>query len=314
MDKIQLPNVTLICADGVNHKRAINVLEHCKSLCDFGDVKLLTHFDTDYIHAVKIMPLNSLVAYSIFCLTKLHEYIDTPMLLCVQRDGWILNPQSWNNDWLNYDYIAPLFVQHDDVGSGGFSLRSKRLMQATAKRIGKWDGTQAEADRLQVEKARCYEDGVISLNMDRNEFKFAPHEEAGKFAQGGNKNLAYFNPFPFGFHGDKQNINHETGEVSPVCIHGGEDCDCRTEHQKKLMEIEGKNIAREIGKDENGRRFPFDENNSLNIEVIKISKPMCWYRDKIGETFVVDRHEDRKHYRWKQSTVNMFEIEDTKII
>ena len=223
--------------DGVNAQRAINVLEKCKAVADFGAVKLLTHFPVEYEHKVEIMPLKSLVAYSIWCLTEMYRHFDTDMVMIVQRDGWIINPQSWNPDWLQYDYIAPLFVQHDDVGSGGFSMRSKRIMEAAAKRYRPWDGTDEDAHTLQ-KKVGSYEDGVLSLQMKYDGFKYAPLDEGAKFAAGGNRNVAYYHPYPFGFHGDKQNINHETGFVSPVCVHGGEDCGCRMDHLNVLMSVE----------------------------------------------------------------------------
>ena len=209
--KLQLPSVTLLIVDSVNAKGAINVLEHCKSLCDFGAVKLLTDIEIDYEHKVTIPKLNSLVAYSIFMLTKCKDYFDTDHVLIVQRDGFILNPESWNPAWLEYDYIAPLFVQVDKVGSGGFSLRSKKCMQEMAKITPEWDWSQGEADRIQ-NIMNYYEDGVISYSgLD---FKFAPLEEAAKFAAGGNPNLKYYIEKPFGFHRTTQYIDFNTGQVS----------------------------------------------------------------------------------------------------
>lgn len=242
MTKLQLPNVTCMCIDGVNARRAVNVLEHCKKLCDFGAVKLLTHHNIDYPHKVEIVPLNTLIAYSIFCLTEMHKHVDTSHVLIVQRDGWILNTQTWNNDWLNYDYIAPLFVQHDDVGSGGFSMRSKKMMEAasiwTAKKSGRvWDGTDADAHKIQ-DRVGSYEDGVLSLSMKYLNFNIAPMEEAAKFGQGGNRNPQYYYSHPFGYHGVRQEINFETGFVHPVCVHQGEDCGCRPEIVNALMEME----------------------------------------------------------------------------
>lgn len=238
MSKLQLPNITLIIADGLNARRASNVIELCKTKADFGAIKLLTHLEVDSPHRVEIMPLKSLVAYSIFCLTELYKHFDTTHCMIVQRDGWILNPQSWNNEWLNYDYIGPLFVQHDDVGSGGFSMRSKRIMEASARRIGAWDGSEAHAQFLQTHKARSYEDGVLAMTMRGEGWIYAPPEEAAKFAAGGNKGRKYFDPFPFGFHGDRHEINHETGEVFPLCEHNGEDCQCRMNNCNKLLEME----------------------------------------------------------------------------
>lgn len=210
--KLQLPTVSLICVDCVDVNRAIKILEHCKSKVDFGAVRLLTSIPTDYEHAVKITPLNSLIAYSIFILTKVHEYIKTDHVLIVQRDGWILNPESFNPSWLEFDYIGPLFVQYDKVGSGGFSLRSKKLMVAISKTLPSWENAQQDINRYQ-DKLGYYEDGVISFSGVLSKFKFPSLEQAADFAHGGNRNPKYFREKPFGFHRTFAEINFKTGVI-----------------------------------------------------------------------------------------------------
>lgn len=225
MNKLQLPTVTLLITDCINVKRAERVIEICKQHCDFGAIKLLTSLPTDSEYRVEIMPLNTLVMYSIFMLTECHKYIDTPHVLIVQRDGFILNPQSFKQEWLKYDYIAPLFVQYDKMGSGGFSLRSKKLMKAVSESVAKWDGTQENADEIQS-AVGCYEDGVICLSGTFRTFKFAPFEEACMFAVGGNRNPKYYREKPFGFHGAWHDIDIETGFVNPICEHTDGHCLC----------------------------------------------------------------------------------------
>lgn len=234
--KLQLPSVTLLIIDCVNTKRAVNVVERCKSLCDFGAVKFLTSLPTDYEHAIQIMPLNSLIAYSVFMITESYKYIDTSNVLVVQRDGWILNTSAWKEEWLRYDYIAPLFVQYDKMGSGGFSLRSKRIMDHVASLYPKWDGSQQSAEEIQ-EGMGYYEDGVISLTGLESKFKFASLNEAAIFGQGGNRNPKYYRGHPFGFHGAWQNVNHETGFVSPLCEHEDLVCDCTYAHKTFLKSM-----------------------------------------------------------------------------
>jgi hypothetical protein len=214
MSKLQLPTVGLFCIDCLNSDRAIKVLEHCKSLCDFGDVKFLTSIPNEYPHSVKIMPLNSLVAYSIFMLTRFHEYIDSNIshVQIVQRDGWILNPQSWDESFLQNDYTAPLFMQMDRVGSGGCSLRSKRIMEAVSKTIPEWDGTQKNADEIQ-RTIPFYEDGMLSLTEFSKNFKIATLEQGANYGQGGNRNKKYFRERPFSFHRTFQDIDFATGKV-----------------------------------------------------------------------------------------------------
>lgn len=212
MSKLQLPTVTLVAIDCLNANKAIKVLEHCKSLCDFGDVKLLTSIPIEYQHRVKILPLNSLIAYSIFMLTRFNQYINTEHCLIVQCDGWILNPESFDPTWLENDYTAPLYMQYDYCGSGGFSLRSKKIMDYAAEITPKWDGTQKDAERIQSLQ-NYYEDGVISLSGKFSQFKIATLEQAADFGQAGNRNPQYFRERPFGYHRTWQTIDFKTGIV-----------------------------------------------------------------------------------------------------
>lgn len=210
-NKLQLPSVALICVDCINPERAVKVLDHCKSMCDFGAVKLLTNSQLEYEHKIEIPALNSLVAYSIFMLTKAHDYIETDHLLIVQRDGWILNPQSFDPEWLELDYIAPLFMQYDRCGSGGFSLRSKKIMHGIAKNLS-WDYSEEQANSLQSILG-YYEDGILSLSEFSKNYKIASLEQAANFSQGGNRNPEYFREYPFGFHRTWQEIDFKTGRV-----------------------------------------------------------------------------------------------------
>lgn len=210
--KLQLPSVTLVAIDCINATKSMKVLDHCKKMCDFGDVKLLTNIPISYQHRVKIMPLNSLISYSIFMLTRFNEYITTPHCLIVQCDGWILNPESFDPIWLENDYTAPLYMQYDYCGSGGFSLRSKRIMDYAAEIMPKWDGTQQDADLIQSQLG-YYEDGIISLSGKFSDFKIATLEQAADFANGGNRNPKYFRERPFGFHRTFSKIDFKTGLV-----------------------------------------------------------------------------------------------------
>lgn len=209
---IKLPQITLLIADDVNPELAREVLNICQRGIEFGAVKLLTSHEVE--GAIKIPPLTSLIDYSVFMLTKAHEYVDTEFCLVVQRDGFILNPESWKDEWLQLDYVAPIFMQYDHVGSGGFSLRSKRMMKQIAALWPTWDGTPEHAIRIQS-TMNYYEDGVISFKYGKPKhgFKIASLEQAADFGQGGNRNPNYFREKPFGFHRTWQKIDFKTGHV-----------------------------------------------------------------------------------------------------
>lgn len=227
---LKLPSVTLFCADCVNAERAVAAIEKCKAVCEFGAVKFLTSLPTTCEHRISIPHLPSLVDYSIFMLVRAPQYVDTKHVLVIQHDGYIINPGSWEDGWLNYDYIGPQFIQdhvenHHKVGSGGFSLRSKALMEFARQRAPAWDGSP-QSTALAQTQVGLYEDGFICHRLYRDimqaGMRIAPLAEARKFAQGGWPQLAspkrndrtHYVERPFGFHGLWTNID-ETGFVSP---------------------------------------------------------------------------------------------------
>ena len=64
-----------------------------------------------------------------------NRHIATSHVLCVQWDGYVLDPARWEPAFLEYDYIGALWPHFGDamrVGNGGFSLRSRRLLEACA--------------------------------------------------------------------------------------------------------------------------------------------------------------------------------------
>lgn len=216
--KPNLNTTTLLIVDCLNVNRAIKVVERCKTLCDFADIKLLTNLPTDYPHKIEIPEIKTLIQYSVFMLKKAHQYVDTKHMLVVQRDGWILNPQAWNPAWTEYDYIGALFNQFDIMGVGGFSFRSKKLMEAVSKKYPHWDGTNDHAHQLQKNMS-MYEDGEIAITyrtqLELEGFKFADLKTASLFSGGGNQNNSYYVQKPFGFHGWYRPIDQIKGIISP---------------------------------------------------------------------------------------------------
>jgi Protein of unknown function (DUF5672) len=72
-------------------------------------------------------------AYSHFMLRGLLPHVHGTHVLVVQWDGYVLDAAQWDPRFLDHDYIgAPLRGQPPAraVGNGGFSLRSRRLLQA----------------------------------------------------------------------------------------------------------------------------------------------------------------------------------------
>lgn len=135
--RLELPSVTLCSVACVNVDATITALSRSLDLVHFGRCILLTDKRPDTIDpriSVKfIEPIRSARDYSIFVLKELVDHIDTDHVLLCQWDGFVTDPAAWDEDFLRCDYIGAIWPQFADgrvVGNGGFSLRSRRLLQA----------------------------------------------------------------------------------------------------------------------------------------------------------------------------------------
>lgn len=135
--RLALPQVTVCAATSVNVAATIRALEACLAQADFAACKLFTDVQVDLDHpgicVVPIERLDASAAYSDFLLSRMVDHIDSSHCLVVQWDGHIIDASQWRPAFLEFDYIGaswPQFDDGNDVGNGGFSLRSRRLMEA----------------------------------------------------------------------------------------------------------------------------------------------------------------------------------------
>ena len=134
--KLDLRNVTVCAADSVTVALAARALRHSMALCDFGDAIFFTDAPiAGDFRTVKIDRLASRADYSRFVFKDLANFIATPFALVLQWDGYVLDPSAWRPSFLQFDYIGAKWPWHHDamsVGNGGFSLRSRKLLESTA--------------------------------------------------------------------------------------------------------------------------------------------------------------------------------------
>lgn len=135
--RLSLPDVTICAVSSVNVGATIRALEHSLALIECARALLFTDVDVPDlppgIERIGIAPLRSSAAYSQFVLHRLADWIETSHCLIIQWDGFVLAPDAWDPAFLTCDYIGapwPQFGDGHDVGNGGFSLRSHRLMLA----------------------------------------------------------------------------------------------------------------------------------------------------------------------------------------
>jgi hypothetical protein len=101
---------------------------------------------------------------------------------------------NWDMDFLNYDYIGAPWGNCDEsvaVGNGGFSLRSRKLMEVLVHLKLKCDPTLPDADAEDVVICKYHRQDILTKGC-----KFAPFALAQKFSTE-NSELTD----TFGFHG-----------------------------------------------------------------------------------------------------------------
>ena len=136
---LELAGISLCCVDTRNHALAIRALTRSRAGIRFARSLLLTAGLPPTlevpagIEVVAISDLRSRDEYSQFVLKSLPAYIDTDHVLLVQWDGYVVNPAAWDPAFLHCDYIGAKWFWAEEgkrIGNGGFSLRSRRLLEA----------------------------------------------------------------------------------------------------------------------------------------------------------------------------------------
>ena len=136
MPRLALPAVTLCAATSVNVPATVRALQYCLDQAHFADCLLLTDATGSRhdprIRTIAIRQLTSGRAYSEFILRDLADFISSAYCLVVQWDGFVLDAAHWADRFLEFDYIGAPWPQFEywNVGNGGFSLRSRRLLEA----------------------------------------------------------------------------------------------------------------------------------------------------------------------------------------
>lgn len=182
--ELELPDVTLFGIDSHDPEGIKRAAEISTRSVKFGAEVIITD---------KLFEGRE--GYSKFCIESMAAYVNTSHVLIIHTDGYIQNPGAWKDEWLQYDYIGATWWYKDgkNNGNGGFSLRSKKLLDILAT--------------LDLEEYHP-EDHVICRNLRKwleatHGIKFAPDEVCNQFSI-----EAYNVPAPdnvysgqFGFHG-----------------------------------------------------------------------------------------------------------------
>jgi len=134
--------------------------------------------------------------YSTFVMHSLYAFIDTDFCLIVQDDGWVLNGANWKPEYYDYDYIGGIthgavvgnelklgYTWVDDpvrtlVLNGGFSLRSKRFLEAP----NKFGLVHTPANEIHLWNEDVQLTAIKRRLLESRGIKFAPDEVCQEFS------------------------------------------------------------------------------------------------------------------------------------
>lgn len=193
---LDLSNVTLIAMTSLDYNGHVRALEYSKRGINWGAVKLITS-----------VPMNTLDEYSKAMVYHLRDFVDTEYCVTIQNDGFIVNPESWDNDWFNYDYIGapwplpvdPFSYRTPDgeiirVGNGAVSFRSRKILDLPYELETAW----------RPYWGNCNEDGFLTCHnrrlLQHYGVKFAPLSVAKHFSREHEIPENQDVEKPFGFH------------------------------------------------------------------------------------------------------------------
>jgi hypothetical protein len=146
--RLDLKNITAVCLQGRGSDwgEYRNMMRYVKKSLtymvkhfNFHEIIFISCEDPQIkgVRFVHTEPL-SYFDYNKWCLHSLSDYVNTDFGLLFQDDGFPLNPEMWRDEFMEYDYVgAPIKLpanipyKEELIGGGGFTLRSKKLMEFT---------------------------------------------------------------------------------------------------------------------------------------------------------------------------------------
>lgn len=140
---------------------------------------------------IDVSEIRSTADYNRIIFFELPKYLETEYAIFIQYDGYVLSGAHFSEFFLNYDYIGAPWPHHQDfnVGNGGFSMRSAKLINAVQNLILPDDLNSAE-DVVICRYLRARLEDKLAL-------KFASKSVAEKFSF----EMTQVSHQTFGFHG-----------------------------------------------------------------------------------------------------------------
>jgi hypothetical protein len=220
---LKIHEVTLLLLSDVDVEDSVYAInKSCESI-EWGEAKFLTSKCKpdglcDQVIYEKTYPIQNINDFNFYCIYNLGAHIKTSHALLIHPDGYVIRPWLWDDSWLTYDYIGAPWRDDSNayldpwgkshrVGNGGFSLRSKKLLDLPKYVNIPWEVNIGNFYK-HMNAGLYNEDGNICVHnrhiYESEGCKFAPVEIASKFSR--EETLPDSEEETFGFHYHFQEI------------------------------------------------------------------------------------------------------------
>ena len=128
-----MDDVTLVTIETMYHGLAKRAMEETLSRVPFKHAMIFS--DQDFLPGAKHVKIEhgNMLSYCNLLLKGMLEHVETPYVIFQQWDAMVHDGSRWRDYFLLNDYIGavwPWRPHGQNVGNGGFSLRSRRLLEA----------------------------------------------------------------------------------------------------------------------------------------------------------------------------------------
>lgn len=206
-------DITVVAVSGIDPTSAVRALELSIDRIHFKQALLISHTSPDTLDEritfrqclpteLQNRDRKNTTDYSRFIAYELAKYIETEYALIVHNNAHVLRPEKWDDEFYNYDYIGAPWKPGKHftdaginirVGNGGFSFRSKRLLNIL---------NELKLPFTDNGTGQFNEDGILCVYyrkiLEEHGIKFAPPEIAARFSLEQECPESVFEPF--GFH------------------------------------------------------------------------------------------------------------------
>ena len=144
--KLSLQNVTVAALACTYVYETVQAIKHSMKNIAFGDAVLVSHKKPFYLPKnirYEYTPQNkSINEFNYKMIYEIHKYINTDFMLLIHYDGFVINPDMWRDEFLDYDYIGAPWPKNNSLKDANgnicrvgnsVSIRSKRLMELPSK-------------------------------------------------------------------------------------------------------------------------------------------------------------------------------------